>query len=251
MHGSRLHSAPDCITLKGVGAVLLDIEGTTTPIEFVHGTLFGYARAGVSGFLERHWNDPEVRADVARLEAEHAAESFQPGPPPWHDEAASIVSYVHWLMDQDRKSTGLKSLQGKIWEEGYRSGDLRGEVYPDVPPALEGWRRQGIDIAIFSSGSVQAQRSLFANTAAGDLTRFIRAYFDTTTGPKTVPNSYARIAAALERAPSEVLFLSDISAELDAALTAGMQTALCVREPGSASAKGAHPVIRTFDDLGR
>ena len=115
---------------------MLDIEGTTTPIAFVHQTLFGYARARVSGFLERHWSDPEVRADVARLEAEHAAESPQPGPPPWHDEAASIVSYVHWLMDQDRKSTGLKSLQGKIWEEGYQSGDLRGEVYPDVPPAL-------------------------------------------------------------------------------------------------------------------
>jgi enolase-phosphatase E1 len=151
-------------------------------------------------------------------------------------------------MDRDRKSTGLKSLQGKIWEEGYRLGDLQGVVYPDVPPALERWGRQGIDIAIFSSGSVQAQRSLFTSTAAGDLTRFIRAYFDTTTGPKTAPDSYVRIAAALERSPSEVLFLSDIVAELDAALTAGMQTALCVRTPGSTPAAGAHPVIRAFDD---
>jgi enolase-phosphatase E1 len=152
-------------------------------------------------------------------------------------------------MDRDRKSTGLKSLQGKIWEEGYRAGDLRGEVYPDVPPALERWRREGVDVAIFSSGSVQAQRSLFGSTAAGDLTRFIRDYFDTTTGPKTAPMSYARIAAALERSPSEVLFVSDITAELDAALTAGMQTALCVREPGTAAPAGAHPVIRTFDGL--
>jgi enolase-phosphatase E1 len=152
-------------------------------------------------------------------------------------------------MDQDRKSTGLKSLQGKIWEAGYRAGDLRSEVYPDVPPALERWRRQGIDIAIFSSGSVQAQRSLFMNTAAGDLTRFIRAYFDTTTGPKTAPQSYARIAAALERSPSEVLFLSDLGAELDAARTAGMQTALCVRTPGSAPPTGAHPVIHALDSI--
>jgi len=152
-------------------------------------------------------------------------------------------------MDRDRKSTGLKSLQGKIWEEGYRAGDLKGEVYPDVPPALERWRRQGIDIAIFSSGSVQAQRSLFTNTAAGDLTRFIRAYFDTTTGPKTAPHSYARIAAALERSPSHVLFLSDVGAELDAALTAGMRTALCVRTPGLTPSAGAHPVIRGFDEL--
>ena len=132
-------------------------------------------------------------------------------------------------MDQDRKSTGLKSLQGKIWEEGYRSGELKGEVYPDVLPALERWRKQGIDIAIFSSGSVQAQRSLFRNSVAGDLTRFIRAYFDTTTGPKREPESYGRIAAALERSPPEVLFVSDIAAELDAARAAGMQTALCVR----------------------
>jgi enolase-phosphatase E1 len=191
----------------------------------------------VSGFLEQHWNDPEVRADVARLEAEPA------------DDPAAVLAHVYWLMDRDKKSTGLKSLQGKIWEEGYRTGELRGEVYPDVPPALERWRRQRIDIAIFSSGSVQAQRSLFASTAAGDLTRFIRAYFDTTTGPKTAPDSYARIAAALERSPSEVLFLSDVGAELDAARTAGMRTALCVRTPGSAPATRAHPVIRTFDDI--
>ena len=191
----------------------------------------------MSGFLERHWNDPEVRADVARLEAGHA------------DDPAAVVAHVYGLMDRDKKSTGLKSLQGKIWEQGYRTGELRGEVYPDVPPALERWRRQRIDIAIFSSGSVQAQRSLFASTPAGDLTRFIRAYFDTTTGPKTASNSYARIAAALERSPSEVLFLSDVGAELDAARTAGMRTALCVRAPGSAPPTGTHPVIHAFDQL--
>jgi enolase-phosphatase E1 len=154
-------------------------------------------------------------------------------------------------MDQDRKSTGLKSLQGKIWEEGYRSGELKGEVYPDVLPALESWRRQGIDVAIFSSGSVQAQRSLFRNSTAGDLTRFIRAYFDTTTGPKREPESYARIAAALERPPSLVLFLSDITAELDAALNAGMQTGLCIRTPGETPAAGVHQVVRVFDDIAR
>jgi enolase-phosphatase E1 len=152
-------------------------------------------------------------------------------------------------MDRDRKSTGLKSLQGKIWEEGYRAGDLRGEVYPDVPPALERWRRQGTDIAIFSSGSVQAQRSLFGHTTAGDLTRFIRSYFDTTTGPKTAPESYLQIAAALDRPPSEVLFLSDVGAELDAASAAGMETALCVRTPSSGVSTSAHPIIHGFDQL--
>jgi enolase-phosphatase E1 len=150
-------------------------------------------------------------------------------------------------MDQDRKSTGLKSLQGKIWEEGYRSGELKSEVYPDVPPALERWKRQGIQVAIFSSGSVQAQRSLFRSTPAGDLTRFIQAYFDTTTGPKREPRSYQVIAQALELSPSDVLFVSDIQAELDAALAAGMQTALCVRGAGPAPVASPHPAIHTFD----
>jgi enolase-phosphatase E1 len=152
-------------------------------------------------------------------------------------------------MDRDRKSTGLKSLQGKIWEEGYRAGELKSEVYPDVLPALERWRRRGIDIAIFSSGSVQAQRSLFRQTTAGDLTRFIHDYFDTTTGPKTSAESYTRIAAALEHAPADLLFVSDIAAELDAARTAGMRTALCMRGVEMRSSAGAHPVIHTFDQL--
>jgi enolase-phosphatase E1 len=199
--------------------------------------------------LQRHWNNPEVAPDIARLEAEHSAEAAQPAPPPWGDDPAAVTEYVHWLMPRDRKSTGLKSLQGKIWEEGYRTGELRGEVYPDVPPALERWTGQGIDVAIFSSGSAQAQRSLFRTTAAGDLTRFIRDYFDTTTGPKTAPESYARIARVLRRSPAEVLFLSDIVAELDAARTAGMQTAICVRGSGSPSSPGPHRVIRTFDQL--
>jgi enolase-phosphatase E1 len=152
-------------------------------------------------------------------------------------------------MDRDRKSTGLKSLQGKIWEEGYRSRELRSEVYPDVPPALERWRRRGVDIAIYSSGSVQAQRSLFSNASVGDLGGFISGYFDTTTGPKTAPDSYTRIAAALHRSSSEVLFVSDVAAELDAARTAGMRTALCMRTPGRAPSTSVHPVIHGFDQL--
>jgi enolase-phosphatase E1 len=229
--------------------VLLDIEGTTTPIDFVHTTLFGYARARVNAFLQQHWNEPEVRADIAGLKAEHAGESTHPAPSPWRDDAAAVTRYVHWLMDQDRKSTGLKSLQGKIWEEGYRSGRLRGEVYPDVPPALERWHHAGVTVAIFSSGSVQAQQSLFRHSTAGDLSRFLQGYFDTTTGPKTSPESYTRIAAALDRSPSEVLFVSDVGAELDAARKAGMRTALSVRGPESPAVAGPHPVVRSFDQL--
>jgi enolase-phosphatase E1 len=201
----------------------------------------------VRPFLEQHAAEPDVQADLARLREEYAAEvPHQAGLPPW-----SAVEYVYWLMDRDRKSTGLKSLQGKIWEAGYRAGELRGraEVYPDVAPALARWRAQGRDVAIFSSGSVPAQRNLFANTTAGDLTAFIRAYFDTTTGPKTAAPSYQRIATALGRRPPDVLFLSDVRAELDAARQAGMATGLCVRSPETTAVPGGHPIIRTFDEV--
>ena len=222
----------------------MDIEGTTTPIEFVHTTLFGYARARVQDFLERHSADADVQADIALLRAEYDAESPAPNPP-----MASVSAYVHWLIDRDRKSTGLKSLQGKIWAEGYRTGDLRGEVYPDVLPALERWRQRSVDVAIFSSGSVQAQRDLFTHSTAGDLTRFIRAYFDTTTGVKAAAQSYTLIAATLHRSPAEVCFVSDVETELDAAQGAGMRTAWCVRGPDAPPPALGHPVIRSFDDL--
>jgi enolase-phosphatase E1 len=222
----------------------LDIEGTTTPVEFVHTTLFGYARARVQEFLERHDADPDVQSDIALLRAEHAAESPPPNPP-----MASVSAYVHWLIDHDRKSTALKSLEGKMWHDAYRAGDLVGEVYPDVAPALQRWQERGIDVAIFSSGSIQAQRDLFGHSTAGDLTPFIRAYFDTTTGPKSAPPSYASIAAALGHPPASILFVSDVAAELDAACVAGMQTAWCVRTPGSETANDAHAIIHSFDSV--
>jgi enolase-phosphatase E1 len=204
----------------------------------------------VQEFLERHGAEPDVRADVAALHAEHAAEPpGPPAPPPWRDDTRSVVAYVHWLMDRDRKSTGLKSLQGKIWEAAYRTGDVRGQVYTDVAPALARWQGHGRDIAIFSSGSVQAQQSLFAHSTAGDLRPFIRAYFDTTTGPKSAAQSYERIAAALGRSPSQLLFLSDVTAELDAARQAGLHTRLCVRPPAPLPTSSGHPVIRTFDEV--
>jgi enolase-phosphatase E1 len=151
-------------------------------------------------------------------------------------------------MDRDRKSTALKSLQGGIWKGGYRSGALKSHVYPDVRPALERWRAQRRSVAIFSSGSVLAQRLLFENTQVGDLTPLIHGYFDTTTGAKGAADSYRRIAEALRVAPAAVLFVSDVPAELDAARSAGMDTALCVREGGAPPATD-HPVRRTFDEI--
>ena len=232
----------------GVRALLLDIEGTTTPIEFVTGVLFPFARAHVDGFLQAHANDEGVRSDVARLRSEHAGdERARPAPPAWNEEAGA-AAYVRWLMDQDRKSTGLKALQGRIWEEGYRSGAIQGDLYPDVPAAFARWRRQGRDIAIFSSGSVRAQKLLFAHTPAGDLTPFLCAYFDTTTGPKREARSYTAIAGTLGLPAAEALFLSDVVEELDAARAAGMATGLCVRA-GEPPAGATHAVVYTFDDV--
>lgn len=239
-------------------AILLDIEGTTTPVQFVYGVLFPFARARLRQFLETHAAEPGVRADMQALRREYATDAQQQSKhgaplPPWPDApermAESAAAYALWLMDQDRKSTPLKSLQGRIWEAGYRSGELRGEVYSDVAPALARWRKQGLRMAIFSSGSVQAQQLLFRFSNAGDLTPYFDAYFDTTTGPKQDPQSYQHIAAALQTAPQEILFLSDSVAELDAARRAGLQTALCVR-PGSAAANAdAHPIIETFEAI--
>jgi len=227
----------------GVRVILLDIEGTTTPVEFVFETLFPFARERVRGFLEDHGGEPEVRADLALLREEHAREG--PEPPPWHESPAGVTAYVHWLMDRDRKSTGLKSLQGRIWQEGFEGGRLQGQVYPDVAPALARWRGQGRRAAIFSSGSVLAQKLLFRSTPAGDLTRYLDGYFDTTAGPKASPASYARIAAALGEEPPALLFLSDVVAELDAARAAGLATGLAVRD--DAPAPQGHPRVDSFD----
>jgi len=238
-----------------VQAVLLDIEGTTTPIDFVTRVLFPYAREHVRDFLIRRApTDHALQDDLAVLFSEHRMdERAGQSPPPWHsDSPASVLDsaavYVHWLMDRDRKSTALKALQGRIWEEGYRAGHLRGQVYPDVPRAMARWRAQGREIAIFSSGSVLAQKLLFSRSEAGDLTPFLRAYFDTTTGAKAEAESYRKIARALGRDAPAVLFVSDVNAELDAARSAGMVTALCVRE-GNAPLPTTHPVIHTFDEV--
>lgn len=230
-------------------AVLLDIEGTTTPLDFVTRVLFPWARERVAEYLARNWAAAETARDVDALRAEHERDATAGlEPPAWADTAESAAAYARWLMEQDRKVAPLKSLQGRIWEEGFRAGGLEGRVYEDVPRAFARWREAGRSIAIFSSGSVLAQRLLFGHSNAGDLTPFLGAYFDTTTGPKREAQSYRRIAGALGKNASGVLFVSDVAAELDAALEAGLATALCVREEGMAAAPG-HPVVRTFDDL--
>jgi enolase-phosphatase E1 len=238
-----------------IQAILLDIEGTTTPIDFVLRTLFPFARQRLQQFLSEHGSEPSIREDVAALRMQHRADADEKlNPPRWVDdspsaELASAADYGAWLIDRDSKCSALKSLQGKIWQEGYRTGDLRGEVYPDVPVALVRWSRQGKIICIFSSGSVLAQKLLFGSTAAGDLTCFLRAYFDTTTGPKNAPGSYLRIAETLALEPSNILFISDVGKELDAARDAGMKTMLCVRTESTERVASAHRIVNSFGEI--
>jgi enolase-phosphatase E1 len=238
-----------------VRTILLDIEGTTTPLDFVHHVLFPYARSHVRQFLDQQVSSPNVRADLAALEQERIADAQAGLTPPVRQrdspqaDLESTVAYIQWLMDRDRKSTALKSLQGKIWEQGYESGQLRGTVFDDVPSALQRWHSQKRSIAIFSSGSVLAQRLLFAHTIAGDLTPYLSRYFDTTTGPKTEASSYRTIRRALQQSASEIVFISDVAAELDAAASAGLQVLLCERAGNHPQPSNAHPRIRGFEEL--
>lgn len=224
-----------------IRAILLDIEGTTTPIAFVHEVLFSYARDHAKEFLSSN-ADAE---DIARLRQEHAADVNNGEQPP-----EELAAYVEWLIARDRKSTGLKSLQGKIWRQGYLDGTLKSQVYEDVAPAFARWRARGMSINIFSSGSVLAQQLLFAHTDAGDLTKFIDQYFDTNVGKKGEAASYRKIADALNLSPSEVMFISDVVTELEAAHHAGMQVLLSIR-PGNPPQKSAekYQAIHNFQDI--
>lgn len=251
MLGALLHPALKVVPpdFARVRAFLVDIEGTTTPIAFVYDVLFPYARREMAGFLHAHADDRDLRDAIERLKAEHHADAARDDPPPWSEgrEIDSALAYLGWLMDADRKSTALKATQGLVWREGFRRGDLTGDVYPDVPPALERWRRQGRTAFIYSSGSVLAQRLIFSTSRWGDLTPLISGYFDTTAGPKKEPASYLRIARDIGLPAEAILFVSDSGDEVQAALAAGLAAVLCARE-GSPAVSGA-PVIASFDSL--
>jgi len=237
-----------------IKVLLLDIEGTTTPADFVYKTLFPYANRKVESFLLEHFRDVEVRAVLAELAAQQQGDEREGlRPPAWNQETEearlrSTIAYVHWLMTRDSKCTPLKALQGKIWQLGYTNGELHGEVYADVPPAFARWRRQGREICIYSSGSMLAQQLLFRSSVAGDLTAHISAFYDTAIGAKTESESYRRIAKSRDRAESEVLFISDALKEIEAARLAGLHAALCVRDPTGATDEGDRS-INTFDEI--
>ena len=232
-----------------VRAILLDIEGTTTPIAFVHDVLFTYAREHVRDYMAQHAK--ELATDIAQLREEHARDvSSGAQPPPLTNDAESLITYIHWLIDRDRKSTGLKSLQGKVWREGYANGTLKAQVFSDVRPAFERWHKAGLQISIFSSGSALAQQLLFAHTEDGDLTTFISDYFDTNVGAKGEAESFRRIATNMGLPPHEILFISDVVTELEAASQAGMKTRLSIR-PGNEPQTNPdrYQIIHSLDEI--
>lgn len=222
-----------------IAAILTDIEGTTSSIDFVHQTLFPYARKHLRGFLREHGGDDQVQRLLDDVEAIEQRELSL-------NEATEVLE--SWI-DQDRKLTPLKTLQGMIWRRGYAAGELEGHVYPDTPGALRRWHAQGLRLYVYSSGSVEAQKLIFGHTAHGDLTPLFTDFFDTRVGAKREVAAYRSIVERIGLPAAQVLFLSDIGEELDAARAAGLATCQLLRDARTV-AFAAHPQAVDFSAIG-
>lgn len=221
-----------------IKVIVTDIEGTTSSIRFVKEVLFPYAAKSLPGFLVRHWQAPTIASEVDAILAEEPDTERSP-------EAVNDV-LQGWIAE-DKKATPLKSLQGMIWKAGYESGDYQAHLYADTAPCLQAWKDQGIRLFVYSSGSIAAQKLFFGFSEAGDLTSLFDGYFDTTTGAKQDALSYRAILEEVAQPPSEVLFLSDICEELDAAASAGMKTVQLDRE--GVAVTGDHLVVSSFREI--
>lgn len=206
---------------RGLPVILTDIEGTTGSIRYVHDVLFPYARERMAGFLATHRDDPAVRTEIEAVSRETGIAS---------DDLPAITAVLVGWIDEDRKATPLKAVQGMIWRDGFESGELIAHIYPDAAARLREWHAAGHRIHVYSSGSIAAQKLYFAHTGEGDLTPILDGYFDTTTGGKREADSYRAIAAHIGVAPADIVFLSDIEAELEAAEIAGLRTCWLTRD---------------------
>ena len=221
--------------------ILTDIEGTTSSISFVKDVLFPYARRALPGFVAARGKDPEVRRWLDQVAAETGGVC--------QDEM--IVETLQGWIDQDRKHTALKALQGMMWKDGYGQADFTAHIYPDAVEALRKWHAAGHSISVYSSGSVPAQKLFFGHSDAGDLTSLITDWFDTEYGGKREADSYRRIVQALGVPAAQVLFLSDVVEELDAAREAGLDTVLVDRRqdyptPRTGEATHGHARVEDF-----
>lgn len=224
--------------------ILTDIEGTTSSISFVKDVLFPYARRALPAFVRERGQEPEVRRWLDAVATEHGAVCSD----------AVIVEILQGMIDEDRKHTALKALQGMIWSDGYDNADFSAHIYPDAAAQLRDWHAAGIPLAVYSSGSVPAQKLFFGHTDAGDLTALFEGWFDTEVGHKRDAGSYREIARRLDRPAAEILFLSDVVEELDAAREAGMRTALIDRredypQPRLGDAAHGHARVERFDAI--
>jgi enolase-phosphatase E1 len=228
-----------------VKAILTDIEGTTSSISFVRDVLFPYAAQHLSMFIRTNAQDPAVAAQIRAVAQEAGVAE--------NDYEAIISTLLQWIAE-DRKATPLKALQGMLWEHGYKNRDYSAHVYEDAVKQLRAWHAAGIPLFVYSSGSIQAQKLFFAYSEFGDMTPLFSEYFDTTSGAKQEAASYQCIAEAIHILPENILFLSDIAAELDAAKAAGMQTCWLVRPQDSAAdnaaiANSPHPAVHSFSEI--
>jgi enolase-phosphatase E1 len=226
------------VTKTMIKTIVTDIEGTTSSLSFVKDVLFPYSRAHMAEFVRAHAQTPAVQKEieeVRRLNGKNLS-------------VDKVIEQLRRWIKEDMKITPLKNLQGMIWEDGYKKGDFKGHMYEDAVRHLKQWKSAGIALYVFSSGSVQAQKLLFAHTGYGDLTPLFSGHFDTNIGNKREADSYRKIAAAIGSAPDDILFLSDIREELDAAHAAGMQTIWLVRD-GTIDPKAAHRQVRNFDEI--
>ncbi|QZX95020.1 acireductone synthase [Pantoea alfalfae] len=221
-----------------IRAIVTDIEGTTSDIRFVHNILFPYARQHLPDFVRNNAHQPEVAAALQSVREE----ADQP-----QADLNGVTDILLSFMDQDRKSTGLKALQGMIWRDGYVNGSFTGHLYPDVLPALRHWKAQRIELYVYSSGSVAAQKLLFGYSDEGDITGLFSGYFDTHVGAKREVAAYRAIAAEIGRPAAQLLFLSDIHQELDAAAEAGWQTMQLLR--GEADDESRHRQVTDFTQI--
>lgn len=221
-----------------IKAIVTDIEGTTSSILFVKDVLFPYARANLADYVRNHANDPQVKPLLEDVCKEVGSEL----------SIEQIISQLIQWLDEDKKVTPLKSLQGLIWEAGYRQGDFKGHLYADAAVNLKAWKAEGLDLYIYSSGSVYAQKLLFAHTEYGDLTPLFSGYFDTHIGGKKEKQSYDNIAGQLAIPANQLLFLSDIKEELDAAKAAGFETIWLTRD-SAPDPQAEHRQVNNFDQI--
>ncbi|MBI1319488.1 MAG: acireductone synthase [Candidatus Hydrogenedens sp.] len=235
-----------------VRGMLFDIEGTTSSVSFVYEVLFPYARQHLAAFLKEYWNHPDTQAACELVAKDAGYTSLDAWTLDDSDTAQheAVTAVLLDQMDRDVKATGLKAIHGLVWEAGHASGELRAHVYEEVADCLRAWKDAGIDLRIYSSGSIKAQHLFFGHSAAGNLLPLFSGHYDTTTGPKREQASYAAIATAFGIPAGELLFFSDVVEELDAARSAGWQTVLVVRPGNAPVADGhGHPVIADFTEI--